>query len=130
MHFPIQLDILDFVFHGILIGIMASAPMGLFFPPPRGGGGHRTTLHGATGHQNFYPRPPRGGRPGEEAPFGSAIVISIHALREEGDHQWHGGGCGRWYFYPRPPRGGRLTSLGYEMADDEISIHALREEGD
>ena len=28
MHFPIQLDILDFVFHGILIGIMASAPMG------------------------------------------------------------------------------------------------------
>ena len=28
MHFPIQLDILDFVFKGILIGIMASAPMG------------------------------------------------------------------------------------------------------
>lgn len=28
MQFPIQLDILDFVFHGILIGIMASAPMG------------------------------------------------------------------------------------------------------
>ena len=28
MQFPIQLDILDFVFKGILIGIMASAPMG------------------------------------------------------------------------------------------------------
>ena len=28
MQFPIQLNILDFVFHGILIGIMASAPMG------------------------------------------------------------------------------------------------------
>ena len=36
-------------------------------------------------------------------------VISIHALREEGDHpccprRW----CPR-YFYPRPPRGGRRT---------------------
>ena len=28
MQFPIQLDILDFVFKGILIGMMASAPMG------------------------------------------------------------------------------------------------------
>jgi hypothetical protein len=26
--FPIQLDILDFIFKGILIGIIASAPMG------------------------------------------------------------------------------------------------------
>ena len=36
-------------------------------------------------------------------------VISIHALREEGDRR--SGAC--WltpaYFYPRPPRGGRLT---------------------
>ena len=28
MQFPIQLDILDFIFKGMLIGIMASAPMG------------------------------------------------------------------------------------------------------
>ena len=28
MQFPIQLDILDFVFKGILIGLVASAPMG------------------------------------------------------------------------------------------------------
>ena len=28
MPFPIQLDILDFVFKGILIGVIASAPMG------------------------------------------------------------------------------------------------------
>ncbi len=28
MQFPIQIDILDFIFKGILIGIMASAPMG------------------------------------------------------------------------------------------------------
>ena len=28
MQFPIQLDILDFIFKGLLIGIIASAPMG------------------------------------------------------------------------------------------------------
>ena len=80
---------------------------------------------------DFYPRPPRGGRPSllsVDSPKGS---ISIHALREEGDakltqntadiakflstpsarrattedtHQ-----TGETYdFYPRPPRGGRL----------------------
>ena len=101
---------------------------------------------------DFYPRPPRGGRP--ISIFGSAMddiflstpsarratrpqrspttrrAISIHALREEGDSPppWR---CLRsWYFYPRPPRGGRPDAsliLGRVIA---ISIHALREEGD
>ena len=57
--------------------------------------------------QNFYPRPPRGGRPPEPQDSGRASTISIHALREEGDLWcpvwWHG----RFDFYPRPPRGGR-----------------------
>ena len=102
---------------------------------------------------NFYPRPPRGGRHGfnttilHHEPFLStpsarrataAIpeyywrkLISIHALREEGD-RWillqlrcsrisihalrEEGDAGRrrsqhsgFYFYPRPPRGGRLS---------------------
>ena len=35
--------------------------------------------------QYFYPRPPRGGRPGCTTADGNAEVISIHALREEGD---------------------------------------------
>ena len=80
---------------------------------------------------NFYPRPPRGGRP-----KGSMIVppcgqflstpsarratpwsglsyglhhISIHALREEGDvTRLSSVGAAR-NFYPRPPRGGRRT---------------------
>ena len=79
-------------------------------------------------------------------------VISIHALREEGD-----GGRGLvdlrlFDFYPRPPRGGRpvvfsaLPALaeflstpsarrvtvidGNNAVSYEISIHALREEGD
>ena len=34
---------------------------------------------------NFYPRPPRGGRLVEVEACNAAAVISIHALREEGD---------------------------------------------
>ena len=34
---------------------------------------------------DFYPRPPRGGRPAAVTAVGSMLVISIHALREEGD---------------------------------------------
>ena len=101
---------------------------------------------------NFYPRPPRGGRRSMASrSFGSTLflstpsarrataeqlrqpmggMISIHALREEGDTA-RGGTAGiaaqflstpsarratlttprtppqRVYFYPRPPRGGR-----------------------
>ncbi len=55
----------------------------------------------------FYPRPPRGGR--REAPENerSKYLISIHALREEGDFCTMIRGTFRQYFYPRPPRGGR-----------------------
>ena len=79
---------------------------------------------------NFYPRPPRGGRPAERNPNTNVKNISIHALREEGDTRtwtemvdgiqflstpsarratrWPSGPpAGRWNFYPRPPRGGR-----------------------
>ena len=34
---------------------------------------------------NFYPRPPRGGRPRRSFSAACAHSISIHALREEGD---------------------------------------------
>ena len=33
----------------------------------------------------FYPRPPRGGRPGLPPSGQRLLQISIHALREEGD---------------------------------------------
>ena len=78
---------------------------------------------------NFYPRPPRGGRPPRQTLWGSLL-----------------------YFYPRPPRGGRqkiapvirpvlsfLSTPSARRATTEgwmrpvrwqISIHALREEGD
>ncbi len=57
---------------------------------------------------NFYPRPPRGGRRGVCAGIVAPELISIHALREEGDRAVRGKS------HPASP----------------ISIHALREEGD
>ena len=56
---------------------------------------------------NFYPRPPRGGRPDEVKANNALIEISIHALREEGDTISITGTCLADDFYPRPPRGGR-----------------------
>ena len=79
----------------------------------------------------FYPRPPRGGRRfkrdysllttiflstpsarratlhGHEQRVG--VVISIHALREEGDVLLFQQILLQGYFYPRPPRGGRQS---------------------
>ena len=101
---------------------------------------------------NFYPRPPRGGRPALEsvrltlpaflstpsarrATRSSAVTflssrISIHALREEGDSPPALPSARASYFYPRPPRGGRQRGPDRRAAWHSISIHALREEGD
>ena len=61
----------------------------------------------------------------------AAEIISIHALREDGD-TFH---CSALYFiprhfYPRPPRGGRHERTDCHECHQHISIHALREEGD
>ena len=57
--------------------------------------------------EDFYPRPPRGGRPGRFASLLHLLAISIHALREEGD-SWGFPELREYlHFYPRPPRGGR-----------------------
>ena len=103
--------------------------------------------------KNFYPRPPRGGRPGQIIHTVDVADISIHALREEGDlGAVHGVPCDIVFlstpsarratsgrtpehhdasnFYPRPPRGGRLRQAFQVQKYYEISIHALREEGD
>ena len=63
---------------------------------------------GKTLTANFYPRPPRGGRPPRNRCRRRVNRISIHALREEGD----------------------LVLLGEQRVFTSISIHALREEGD
>ena len=84
---------------------------------------------------HFYPRPPRGGRRlGIAAlsigiPFLSTpsarratrtrqcackvVVISIHALREEGDRLLGRCQSAGIDFYPRPPRGGRLLRVSF-----------------
>ena len=56
---------------------------------------------------DFYPRPPRGGRHQRRTVMMDMGIISIHALREEGDAE-------------------QLGRTAFCM----ISIHALREEGD
>ena len=77
-----------------------------FYPrPPRGGRPTCSMYSKISG--DFYPRPPRGGRQRSFWRFHLICTISIHALREEGD------------------RGPHLTAGG-----KRISIHALREEGD
>ena len=102
-----------------------------FYPrPPRGGRPHKIT-NSILIQRYFYPRPPRGGRQLEQGtaavqqrflstpsarratPYRvripiQSMIISIHALREEGD-----------------PR-----STCFHFRDLVISIHALREEGD
>ena len=57
---------------------------------------------------NFYPRPPRGGRRFPNQIIVDWCEISIHALREEGD----------------------LSVFQPVAGIEKISIHALREEGD
>ena len=62
--------------------------------------------------------------------FHPVFQISIHALREEGDVGTIGSIAGTIDFYPRPPRGGRLGVPTKIIGATGISIHALREEGD
>ena len=79
---------------------------------------------------NFYPRPPRGGRPLLRCPRYRNTNISIHALREEGDVSLCWETLALRDFYPRPPRGGRQVDALRFSRGYVISIHALREEGD
>ena len=101
---------------------------------------------------NFYPRPPRGGRPVANGNARSDflflstpsarratnqgahgvwhIVISIHALREEGD-------CFCFFcilagnqFLSTPSARRATIHTDLELFGQVISIHALREEGD
>ena len=101
---------------------------------------------------DFYPRPPRGGRPTDDHPPGRPFQISIHALREEGDCFPHCAFIVLLLFLSTPsarratlsmawthlpfgflstPSARRATCAADAMqAPDLISIHALREEGD
>ena len=82
-----------------------------FYPrPPRGGRPERRPA-GKYRHIHFYPRPPRGGRPGHPAPPTTEDkFLSTPSARRA---TWAGrpSGPASGYFYPRPPRGGRLRSV-------------------
>ena len=79
---------------------------------------------------DFYPRPPRGGRRAIWLYGHTREVISIHALREEGDNNedaWYK----NTYVFLSTPSARRATSGAIpSIAPRMISIHALREEGD
>ena len=79
---------------------------------------------------NFYPRPPRGGRPyGLTADMSVSKFLSTPSARRATGVRtavW----CWMMHFYPRPPRGGRPERQVVRVVDLGISIHALREEGD
>ena len=101
----------------------------LFLSTPSAGRATRTDPSVDDGESDFYPRPPREGRLRGFAAALADFLISIHALRGEGDSLGiatiyyaedfyprppRGGRrllrqpeTAHWYFYPRPPRGGR-----------------------
>ena len=79
---------------------------------------------------NFYPRPPRGGRPCKKITGLTHVGISIHALREEGDNTPPQAGVLGEVFLSTPSAR-RATCCPARIAlGVQISIHALREEGD
>ena len=78
----------------------------------------------------FYPRPPRGGRPGAtKSTLPCSVFLSTPSARRATSRPTLACRCHR-HFYPRPPRGGRLASRHFPLLHTKISIHALREEGD
>ena len=106
----------------------ASSTTGFLSTPSARRATRRMTI--TTSYENFYPRPPRGGRPSVNLLLKHLFAISIHALREEGDRHCttatarrrrflstpSARRATRWRprfreggrnFYPRPPRGGR-----------------------
>ena len=104
------------------------------------------------GRKDFYPRPPRGGRPmSDDGMFCPYKFLSTPSARRATARiqtwldikeflstpsarraTWITAEKrrGNTNFYPRPPRGGRLFGGGVTIDGAAISIHALREEGD
>ena len=78
----------------------------------------------------FYPRPPRGGRPKGGHCTAVAQLISIHALREEGDGYSFSNTPDEIRFLSTPSARRATPAHVPSEAEDSISIHALREEGD
>ena len=125
--------------------------MGNFYPrPPRGGRPAWPIWKSFATY--FYPRPPRGGRlckdeqeqqraiflstpSARRATFKARrgvrpVMISIHALREEGDRFLFSIAIGRYSISIHALREEGDDHPGLFSRGVDISIHALREEGD
>ena len=122
-----------------------------FYPrPPRGG--RRAQVYPVVLQRDFYPRPPRGGRLSPSCVYAlhwkflstpsarratkaiddytMQLIISIHALREEGDTV-SGYTKAQVLKFLSTPSARRATCMRQEQNSSIcISIHALREEGD
>ena len=80
--------------------------------------------------EHFYPRPPRGGRREDGDVAHHTVVISIHALREEGD-KLRSATLSSLSVFLSTPSARRATVFDVSVFFGiVISIHALREEGD
>ena len=124
-----------------------------FNPRPPWGGRHCTVCKQHKEARHFNPRPPWGGRLLCCLSSFARTIISIHALRGEGDIYWVLTNCNGMdisihalrgegdviteivdylneNFNPRPPWGGRRTPRLIPSTSPTISIHALRGEGD
>ena len=88
----------------------ATARPANFYPRPPRGGRPAVRTKKSLPRRHFYPRPPRGGRHADLENPTQAPMISIHALREEGDPSSPSMQRRHHYFYPRPPRGGRRST--------------------
>ena len=77
-----------------------------------------------------YPRPPRGGRRASAACHAHRKIISIHALREEGDAAAALAGLLSAVFLSTPSARRATEPSDQPDGGQNISIHALREEGD
>ena len=110
------------IIYGILLIVQ-------FLSTPSARRATRTTAFRTTTTPNFYPRPPRGGRPLCGVLGFHGLGISIHALREEGDEQAAAENDGFEISIHALREEGDVDCIHFLPVDD-ISIHALREEGD
>ena len=108
----------------------AGRPEGDFYPRPPRGGRPSSLATMRKSWANFYPRPPRGGRRLTYQPRGGqSLFLSTPSARRATRHLRRQEAVLR-NFYPRPPRGGRRAVHRSDHGQQPISIHALREEGD
>ena len=77
-------------------------------------------LHTLAQTSDFYPRPPRGGRPYFRSFNARSSMISIHVPREGDDMCASTAVSIPSNFYPRPPRGGRQVDGQTEEHTEEF----------